>query len=93
MQSMTKSIVAGIVAGALSAGAVGFVQAEVYHHPAQDLRHFPHMHAAWDSLQSARNELQNADPIFQGHRDKALEHVDAALHEVRQGFIDHGEQP
>lgn len=32
-------------------------------------------------LRAARESLQDAEPRFKGHRDKAIERVDQAIHE------------
>jgi hypothetical protein len=42
---------------------------------------------AWDALMEARKVLKNAMPIFGGHRDKAVEHVDAALVELDRAVV------
>ncbi len=39
---------------------------------------------AEESLKTARNELQHAGDDWGGHRAKAIEHVNAALHELEQ---------
>ena len=45
----------------------------------------PHMQAALNALQQARQELQAATHDKGGHREKALKQVDAAISEVKQG--------
>ena len=44
---------------------------------------YPHMHKALEDLRAARHSLENAEPRFKGHRDKAIEHVDKAIKECR----------
>jgi len=46
----------------------------------------PHMQAALDSLQSARNNLDKANPDKGGHRAKAIDLVKAAIDEVKMGI-------
>jgi ribosome recycling factor len=40
---------------------------------------YPHMRRALHDLHAARDSLQEAEPRFKGHRDKAIEHVDQAI--------------
>jgi len=42
----------------------------------------PRVHEAIEALHSARDHMQHAEGEFHGHRDKAIEHIDAALHEA-----------
>lgn len=46
----------------------------------------PHMQAALDSLQNARNNLDKANPDKGGHRAKAIDLVKAAIDEVKAGI-------
>ena len=46
----------------------------------------PHMTAALSALQTARSELQAADPDKAGHRVKALEAVNHAIDQVNMGL-------
>mgnify|MGYP006196633959 CR=1 FL=1 len=46
----------------------------------------PHMTESITFLQSARGELQAATPNKGGHREKAMELIDAAIAEVRAGI-------
>lgn len=46
----------------------------------------PHMQAALDKLQEARSNLEAATDDKGGHRVKALEHVNKAIDEVKQGI-------
>jgi hypothetical protein len=47
--------------------------------------HEPHMSAALGHLQQAKDELQKATPNKGGHREKALDLVDQAIQQVREG--------
>jgi hypothetical protein len=42
----------------------------------------PRVHEALDALRSARDHMGHAEGEFHGHRDKAIEHIDAAIHEA-----------
>jgi hypothetical protein len=42
----------------------------------------PHIHEALDSMHAARHSLEIAEHDFDGHRQKAIEHLDAAIHEA-----------
>jgi len=46
----------------------------------------PEMHAAQEDLRRAKTELQSAGHDYDGHRRKAVEHVEHALEEVRAGL-------
>lgn len=46
----------------------------------------PHMRAALNSLQTAKNQLQNATADKGGHRAKAIDLVNAAIAEVNRGI-------
>lgn len=47
---------------------------------------FPHMEAAMHHLEEAKRELNAAEPIFHGHREKAIELVNHALEECHRGM-------
>ena len=46
----------------------------------------PHMVNALEMLRSARAELQHANPNKGGHRERAIEAVDRAINETREGI-------
>jgi hypothetical protein len=46
----------------------------------------PHMQAALDALRTARAELKMAEHNKGGHRERALEHVNAAIGQVESGM-------
>lgn len=48
-------------------------------------RHEPHMSAALGHLQQAKDELERATPNKGGHREKAMQLVDQAIQQVREG--------
>ncbi len=55
--------------------------------PGNDLEgRFPHMHHALEHLREARAQLESADPIFGGHRDRAIEATDHAIRQVEEGI-------
>ncbi|MBS0471873.1 MAG: hypothetical protein JSR60_12425 [Proteobacteria bacterium] len=46
----------------------------------------PHMRAALDALETARNQLEMSTPNKGGHRERAIELVRQAIEEVRSGM-------
>ncbi len=42
----------------------------------------PHIDEALESMRSAKHHLETAEHDFEGHRVKAIEHLDAAIHEA-----------
>jgi uncharacterized iron-regulated membrane protein len=42
----------------------------------------PRVHEAIEALRGAREHMAHAEGEFRGHRDKAIEHIDAAIHEA-----------
>jgi hypothetical protein len=42
----------------------------------------PEIHAALESMRSAKDSLQHAAHDFDGHRVESLKHLDAAIHEA-----------
>ena len=42
----------------------------------------PRVEHAIESLRSARDHMQHAEGEFHGHRDRTIEHIDAAIHEA-----------
>jgi len=42
----------------------------------------PHIDEALESMRSAKHHLESAEHDFQGHRAKAIEHLDRAIHEA-----------
>jgi hypothetical protein len=46
----------------------------------------PHMRAALGHLRAARESLERAEPDKGGHRVKAIELVDGAIHHVEEGI-------
>jgi hypothetical protein len=42
----------------------------------------PRVEHAIEALRSARDHMQHAEGEFHGHRDKTIEHIDAAIHEA-----------
>jgi len=49
---------------------------------------FEHVHHALDRMRDARAELDAADKIFGGHREKAIEETDRAIHQLEEGIHD-----
>jgi hypothetical protein len=42
----------------------------------------PRVEHALEALRTARDHMAHAEGAFHGHRDKAIEHIDAAIHEA-----------
>ncbi len=42
----------------------------------------PHIHEALESMRAAKHHLESAAHDFDGHRVKAIEHLDQAIHEA-----------
>jgi len=47
---------------------------------------FPHMDQALAYLRAAQREVREAEPVFGGHRENALGHVNAAIDDVQAGI-------
>jgi hypothetical protein len=60
-------------------------------HPASPLEdHFPHVRHAQERLKEAKRLLEAAEPVFAGHRDEAISHVDKALRQLDDALHDAG---
>jgi hypothetical protein len=44
----------------------------------------PRVHEAIEAMRNARDHMQHAEGEFHGHRAKAIEHLDAAIHEAEE---------
>ena len=42
----------------------------------------PHVREALEAMHRAKDEMQAAEAEFHGHRKRAIEHLDAAIHEA-----------
>ena len=42
----------------------------------------PHIHEGLEAMRAAKHHLESADHDFHGHRVKAIEHLDQAIHEA-----------
>jgi len=49
--------------------------------------HEPHMSAALGHLEQAKSELERSTPNKGGHREKAIQLVDEAMQQVREGEV------
>ncbi|HEV2381259.1 MAG TPA: hypothetical protein VG206_15880 [Terriglobia bacterium] len=47
---------------------------------------FPHMDAAMGYLKAALTELQQGEPVFAGHREKAIQDVNAAIADAQKAM-------
>jgi hypothetical protein len=50
--------------------------------PAAVPERHPHIDEALESMRAAKHHLETADHDFDGHRVKAIEHLNAAIHEA-----------
>jgi len=44
----------------------------------------PRVHEALEAMRSARDHMSHAEGEFHGHRARAIEHLDAAIHEAEE---------
>jgi hypothetical protein len=49
---------------------------------------YPNMRKALHDLHAARDSLENAEPRFKGHRDKAIDHVDQAIKQCEDALAE-----
>jgi hypothetical protein len=64
-----------VIAALLVGGTVGICAADE-----------PHMRAALEHLREAREQLEKAVPNKEGHREKAIELIDRAMGQVKEGI-------
>ena len=76
---MKRILAVVIVAALLVGGTIGICAADE-----------PHMRAALEHLREAREQLEKATPNKGGHREKAIELIDRAMGQVKEG-IEFGE--
>ena len=76
---MKRILAVAIIAALLVGGTIGICAADE-----------PHMRAALDHLREAREQLEKATPNKGGHREKAIELIDRAMGQVKEG-IEFGE--
>jgi uncharacterized protein HemX len=80
---MRNKLMAALSALVLLAG-IGWYSV-VHAQTAQMSREEPHMSAALGHLQEARAELEKATPNKGGHRERAMQLVDQAIQQVKDG--------
>jgi hypothetical protein len=80
---MRKRLIAACSTFVVLAG-LGFYSL-VHAQDAQMARHEPHMSAALGHLEQAKAELEKAAPNKGGHRERAMQLVDQAMQQVRDG--------
>jgi hypothetical protein len=89
----SKSLLTLLVAGGIGAGTLQGVHAASSLWTGQaGVRQldepYPHMHKALEDLKAARHSLDEAEPRFKGHRDKAIDHVDQAIQECNDALAE-----
>ncbi len=82
----SRSLLVALISGGLGAASLQIVHAASPARPAgvtsvRQLDDYPNMRRALHDLRAARESLDNAEPHFKGHRDKAIGHVDQAIQE------------
>ena len=70
LASVIISLLIGLMAGCAGSQAV----------------HQPRMQAAMEDLRAAREELERALPTKGGHRERAIELIDRAIEQVKEGI-------
>jgi hypothetical protein len=76
---MKRILATVVIAALLVGGTVGICAADE-----------PHMRAALEHLREAREQLEKAVPNKGGHKEKAIELIDRAMGQVKEG-IEFGE--
>lgn len=80
LQGFARLAAVAVVAAGASAGTMYLSAGEA------GAENQPHMRAALNSLQTAKNQLQAASADKGGHRAKAIDLVNAAIAEVNRGI-------
>jgi hypothetical protein len=70
-----SSKTAGVVPVAVAAPALAAPAAMPPH---------PHIHEGLEAMRDAKHHLEAAEGDFHGHRHKAIEHLDMAIHEAEE---------
>ena len=52
----------------------------------KDEKKHPVIHKALRDLRDARKNLKPLKPVFNGHREKAIDHIDKAIHELQKAI-------
>jgi hypothetical protein len=87
MKGTIASLVGALMVGAaLALPAVSFAQAPGELHRQRE-SNFPVMHGAIEQLRQTKTALQNeAASDFHGHKENAINHIDAAIQELKLGI-------
>ena len=80
LQSFARLAAVAVIAASAGAGTMYLSAGEA------GAENQPHMRAALNSLQTAKNQLQAATADKGGHRAKAIDLVNAAIAEVNRGI-------
>ena len=89
-----KSLLVVLLSGSMGAAAMPIINAATGTASAApsvqrlDDEPYPHMRKALDDLKHARESLENAEPRFKGHRDKAIDSVDHAIKECKDALAE-----
>jgi hypothetical protein len=87
----SRSLLVALISAGFGAAALQVVRAATpaAHPSVQQLdERYPHMRQALHDLHIARDTLEDAEPRFKGHRDKAIEHVDQAIQQCEDALAE-----
>ena len=86
----SKSLLVALISAGIGAGTIQIVQTAAQAGTPSVRRmdddNYPHMRKALHDLRAARDSLSDAEPIFKGHRDKAIDHVDQAIQQCQDAL-------
>ena len=82
MLLLTLAFMAG--ASSKTAGVIPVAAAAAPAFAAPALPPHPHIHEAVEAMREAKHHLDAAEGDFHGHRHKAIEHLDMAIHEAEE---------
>jgi len=91
LQMSKKTIAVAAIAAALGfGGAVSYqsLAAPVVPHVPLEFSSHEHMHHAIEALHTAKEALEHADREYHGHRTRAIEATNDAIHHVEEALKD-----
>jgi|HubBroStandDraft_6_1064221.scaffolds.fasta_scaffold2193966_1 hypothetical protein len=87
----SKTLLTALISCGLGAGTLQIVHAATAAAPSVqklDDDSYPHMRQALHDLHVAKDSLQDAEPRFHGHRDKAIDHVNQAIQQCEDALAE-----
>jgi hypothetical protein len=98
MNRLNRSLLVVTLAGGLC-GGIGLVHANSLTgsqaaRPLGEEEHwkYKHMHHAMESLREARKELELSEDVFHGHKQDAIDHVEAAIKTIEAGLKEQNDE-